>query len=68
MIWPLLFPLYEFLARPIRILKFEIFQRIFGGFMGFLCSSDSKIVELHRAHEKLIVWEKKQSSDFSRVI
>ena len=28
---------------PIRILKSEMFQRVFGGFMEFLCSSDNKI-------------------------
>jgi len=39
----LLFPPYEVLARPIRILTSEIFQCVFEGFMRFLCGSDSKI-------------------------
>jgi len=40
---PLFFPSYKFLARPIQILKSEIFQGVFGGFME-LCRLDSVIL------------------------
>jgi len=37
------FPFYEFFVRLIYIQKYEIFQSVFEGFMGFLCILDSKI-------------------------
>jgi len=55
---PLFFSLCELLACPIWILKFKIFQHVFGGFMGFVCSSDFKI---QKVREKLIGWKKRQS-------
>jgi len=51
-------------VRPFRIKKFEIFQRVFEGFIEFLCSSDSKI-KLQRAREKQID-EKRNNQKLNR--
>lgn len=61
---PLLFPPYEILVRPIQIQKSKIFQRVFGGFTEFLCSSDSNIQTAWDAWKSHRV--EKESIDFKK--